>query len=583
MKHLISSLLLSGLVAVGTMAQITYPANMSADTAHTPFLHGVASGDPLADAVMLWTRVTPDSAGSDVDVALQLATDATFSDIRFDTIVTTDSSADWTVRVDATGLDPGMAYAYRFIDGNGRLSRIGRTRTTPTGPTDRVRIAVASCSSIYGGFFNAYARIAERDLDAVVHLGDYIYEFVDENGAFRMPDPDPLSIGDNASVQDWRDRHAYYLFDPDLRAARAAHPWIMMWDNHDARTTDNGRQAFLEWNPIRAPRTTHDTIFRRFAFGDLVRLHVMDIRSFQRIDTLGDGSPSLITNDQRDWLLDGLAASPAHWNVVTSQEMFGDFSIGSFGPIVGIDDSVFDRGGWEGVDAERDTILNTIDRAGVSNPFFIAGDAHISMVMDLHPDPFDSTAYDGLTGAGSFATEFLPTSISRVNLDEMGLGDFAPAVENVAMTSNPHHVFSEFTEHGYGWIEFTPDQALARVWWSDILQITEDESLGFEGRVRSGDKHWDRAFSGVRHLDWGADRFIVSPNPTAGRAVIRSTRAIPACDVTVTDALGRLVRADIRCSDATTVIVDLHGLAPGLYDVVIRTDRGVRRVAVVKQ
>ena len=211
-----------------------YPEGMAAGC--VPFAHGVASGDPTSDRVLLWTRVTADA---DLAVQWEVATDAAFDTIVAQGEVTATAASDHTVQVEASGLDPATTYYYRFV-ADGSRSEVGRTRTAPGPGTDAVRLAVVSCSSIYSGFFNAYRRIAERDeLDLLVHVGDYIYDFPDEDELIRIPDPFPESPNDLAS---WRATHAYHLTDPDLRAARAAHPWIMLWDNHDV---DAGRRPRL--------------------------------------------------------------------------------------------------------------------------------------------------------------------------------------------------------------------------------------------------------------------------------------------------------------------------------------------------
>ncbi len=187
--------------------QITYPANMYGDSIHAPFYHGVASGDPLPGSVILWTRITP--APMDFNpytVNYQLATDSLFASVVAFGSVITDSSFDWTIKVDVTGLSANTVYYYRFDDGAGNYSQRGRTRTAPSGSTSDLRFAVFSCSSVFSGFFNGYARVAEKadSLNAAIHLGDYIYDFVDADEQVRVPSPFPI---DPTTLEGWRDRH----------------------------------------------------------------------------------------------------------------------------------------------------------------------------------------------------------------------------------------------------------------------------------------------------------------------------------------------------------------------------------------
>nr|MBA3949046.1 alkaline phosphatase D family protein [Acidobacteriota bacterium] len=212
------------------------------------FLHGVASGDPRHHGVILWTRATPPAGRREVAVTCEIAADARFARIVGRTMQMTTAARDFTVKIDALGLEPGATYYYRF-SALGEASPTGRTRTLPR-QASRVRLAVASCSNLPWGYFNAYRRIAEReDLDAVLHLGDYIYEY--RNGTYgdgtafgRVPMPDK----EITTLEDYRTRHAQYKSDPDLQAAHAMHPWIAVWDDHEF-TNNAWRDGAQNHNP----------------------------------------------------------------------------------------------------------------------------------------------------------------------------------------------------------------------------------------------------------------------------------------------------------------------------------------------
>lgn len=267
--------------------------------AQAPFYHGVASGDPLPDRVILWTRVTPsDSTAVDpVSVDWWIASDTAGLDVVSSGRMTTDAARDFTVKVDAGGLEPDRTYYYGF-QAFGRPSPVGRTRTAPDGAADHLRFAVVSCSNYQNGYFNAYARIAEReDLSAVIHLGDYIYEHGEGGLSYdpeigRGHDPDHEIV----TLDDYRIRYAFYRLDPDLQRVHQQHPFITVWDDHEFannawsmgagnhesgegawdRRKQSALQAFFEWLPVRTDAPSR--IYRRVAYGDLVDFFMLDTR-----------------------------------------------------------------------------------------------------------------------------------------------------------------------------------------------------------------------------------------------------------------------------------------------------------------
>ncbi len=327
-----------------------------ADNRVVSFRHGVASGDPLSDRVILWTRITPtDAADAPVAYSWTLTPVEAGRGKAKSGKGTTDSSRDYTVKVDVTGLAANCAYKFQF-SANGVKSPVGQTRTLPVGAVDEVVLAVATCALYTNGYFNAYQAIADMDrVDAVLHLGDYIYEYAPEQYGYengskigRLPEP-PREI---VTLNDYRIRHACYKSDPQLQAAHARAPWIVVWDDHETANDSwkdgaenhqpalegdwNQRKAvaikaYYEWMPIREPRDGGFAINRTFEFGNLLTLFMLETRLTARDHQLNyekdlngaDGKPDVAAfrkrlNDparqmmgasQADWLAKGLKAS----------------------------------------------------------------------------------------------------------------------------------------------------------------------------------------------------------------------------------------------------------------------------------
>lgn len=327
------------------------------------FLHGVASGDPLQDKVILWTRLTPVDFSAPLKVTWEIATDDQFKqNLKTGTVQTTKTD-DFTVKVDATGLQAGTTYYYRFRFGT-KVSPVGQTKTLPV-TTNKVSFAVCSCSNYPAGYFYVYREMAKQNVDVVIHLGDYIYEY----GADGYATEDAAKLGrtlpsDNnkeiIKLDDYRKRYALYRQDKDLQAVHQRHPFIVIWDDHElANDTwrdgaenhqDNegsfsdrklaALQAYFEWMPIRpVSNTDHLNIYRQFNFGSLVQLTMLDTRIIARdkqleykdyitasgLDAqkfqadLTDPKRTLIGYTQRDWLVDKLKQSTATWNVIGQQ------------------------------------------------------------------------------------------------------------------------------------------------------------------------------------------------------------------------------------------------------------------------
>jgi alkaline phosphatase D len=290
------------------------------------FRHGVASGDPGEDRVVIWTRVTPEGGG-DVPVAWVVARDRDLKAVVQSGEMTTNADRDYTVKVDVVGLRPNQHLFYGFLCGDKR-SPVGRTRTLPRGGVSELKIGVVSCSNYPFGFFNAYESLAKREgIDVIVHLGDYIYEYgLSGYGGDvalklgRVPKPD-VEI---TSLVDYRTRYAQYREEPELQTAHALCPWIVVWDDHEvANDSWNGGaenhnpeqsegdwgarkaaaiRAYYEWLPIRdpAPGQAFEAINRSFQFGDLVTLIMLETRLLartQQLDYARDMTPAMTAWD----------------------------------------------------------------------------------------------------------------------------------------------------------------------------------------------------------------------------------------------------------------------------------------------
>ncbi|QYJ94605.1 alkaline phosphatase D family protein [Shewanella spartinae] len=332
------------------------------------FLHGIASGDPTHSAVILWTRVTPDTDG-DVKVGWEIASDANFTQMISNGETTTNADRDYTVKVDAIGLDSGTAYYYRFMSGE-QVSSVGMTKTLPEGAVEQVKLAVMSCANFPAGFFNVYELAGQQEgLDAVVHLGDYIYEY--GRGGYASEHAaelgrEVLPAGELFTLSDYRTRYGQYRSDESLQTLHAKVPFITVWDDHEvandtwsggAENHNEGEgdfearkmgalQAYFEWLPIRPWREgNHEEIYRSFSFGDLVDLHMLDTRVLARdkqldyadyVDAATGAMDSarfmadvtstertLLGAEQLQWLQASLLSATGKWQVLGQQILMG--------------------------------------------------------------------------------------------------------------------------------------------------------------------------------------------------------------------------------------------------------------------
>jgi alkaline phosphatase D len=476
--------ILGALVTAGSVSLTSTAARAAAPF---PFKLGVASGEPAADSVVLWTRLAPsplnaDGQGgmpdADVPVEWQVSTSSTFGTLVASGTVTARYADAHSVHVVAGGLAADAEFYYRFR-AQGFISAVGRTRTAPAGGTfgRDLTMAFASCSHYESGYYTAYRRLAEDRPDLILHLGDYIYEGGATSGAVRQH-----AGAEIVSLADYRRRYAQYKSDPDLQAAHAVAPWLVVPDDHEvennyanmvradsspvltaaqwtARRTAAYR-AYYENMPLRpsaAPAGNSIPLYRRVPWGKLATFHMLDTRQFRDDQACGDGFKVCAAADdpartltgaaQEAWLLDGLAQHAGTWDILGQQVFFA---------------RQFDAGGaasmdaWDGYRASRSRIQQGWRDRNVRNPLVLTGDVHSAWANDLKADY--ATASSATIG-----TELVCTSITSA-----GNGSATTTIPNAA--TNPHLKFYS-ARRGYTLTEISQTQVRAD--FRAVASVTE--------------------------------------------------------------------------------------------------------------
>mgnify|MGYP006272221931 CR=1 FL=1 len=511
------------------------------------YTSGVASGDPLNDRVILWTRTLPAAVETVTEVTgrWEIAADEAFAQVISQGDFQTSAAQDFTVKVDATGLSAGNTYYYRFQVGT-QTSPVGRTKTLPTGNISQAKFALFSCSNYPAGYFHVYQLAAQDDYDAVLHVGDYIYEY----GAGGYASQDAEALGrvvepptELFSLADYRRRYAQYRSDPDLQALHAKVPWIVVWDdhevannayvtgaeNHDPSEGDFASrraaavQAYHEWLPIRAPDAANLLqIYRRFAYGDLLTLHMLDTRLLGRDQQLSltdpdfaskvaDPDRQLLGEAQMDWLLTGLQTSTATWEVLGQQVIMGRVVIpqsilaaalnadGTPNP-EGFDAALsayltalqtpaaarseqqqalvnpnqnplapYNPDAWDGYFAARETILNAAAQQA-KNLVVLSGDSHNSWGLNLATYGSDGT--DGVPAG----VEFAGTSVSSPGFEgpeSFALNTAEAAQLAAALTQIvPGLEYANLYHRGFVKVTFTQEHADAEYIHVDTVKAS---------------------------------------------------------------------------------------------------------------
>ncbi|MEU7069044.1 alkaline phosphatase D family protein [Streptomyces narbonensis] len=505
------------------------------------FLHGVASGDPLPDGVLLWTRVTPSAEavpgsglGPDVTVDWELAEDRGFARTVASGSTTASASSDHTVKADVRGLRPATAYWFRFTAGDA-VSPVARTRTAPAADaaTPGVRFGVVSCANWESGHFSAYRHLAGRaDLDAVLHLGDYVYEYAsgvypEAKDTVRQHEPRHEIV----SLADYRTRHGHYKTDADLQALHAAHPVVAIWDDHEfandawtggaenhtpgaegewAARVAAAKQAYFEWMPVRA--STEGTVFRRLRFGRLADLHLLDLRTFRSTPaktgsgTVDDPERSITGRAQLDWLKAGLAGSDATWQLVGTSVMISPIAFGALpahlleplaelmglpteGLAVNVDQ-------WDGFTDDRKELIGHLTSRAIRNTVFLTGDIHMAWANDV---PVKAATYPL---SASAATEFVVTSVTSDNLDDMlnvAPGTLSVVAAGAVKAANRHVKWVDMDHHGYGVLDVTSERSQMDYYTvSDKADPAATSSWARSYRTKSGTQRVERVYQPVR-------------------------------------------------------------------------------------
>lgn len=466
----------------GTTTTVARAAAPPPPLPRSPFSLGVASGDPTPDGVVLWTRLAPDPLRGggmpslDVDVEWQVAIDETFDEVVASGVATATPRDGHALHVEVSGLEADRWFAYRFRVGE-HTSPTGRTRTAPAGHAspDHLRLAVTNCQDLQGGYYIAHRDIAGQDFDAVLFLGDYIYEVP------GVDDPDQalaerkyLGARFPESLEEYRARYARARLDPDLQAAHASSPWIVTFDDHEIINNYAGEdgalggtgpafaarraaayRAWWEHMPIRTPPPEGDTVrvHRDVRWGDLVHLFVIETRQEADVPPCrgtstfdqGPGCPerlepgrSALGAEQREWLFDGLVRSEAIWTVLGNPVLLAGLDVSDPG-----EQPEYFLEVWDGYPAERRALVERLADPRVPSPVVLTGDYHAAFVNLVKPDPWDPASPVA-------APELLATSVSS----GLYVHDYT--------AKNPQVQWFDGSHHGYLDVEIGRDRIVAR-------------------------------------------------------------------------------------------------------------------------
>ncbi|HIA05600.1 MAG TPA: T9SS type A sorting domain-containing protein [Flavobacteriales bacterium] len=618
-KHLLSVMMLFLVGSATSQTWLNDQGRTDLDPVLKPFYHGVASGDPLATQVIIWTRVTPDSAVTTVNVDWRVAMDTNMTNIVTSGSTTTSDTVDFTVKVDVTGLSADTWYYYEF-SALGSNSLIGRMKTSPTGDNSHVRFAVVSCSSYEHGYFNAYARISARnDVEAVLHLGDYIYEYQAGEYSGNITGRDYEPTNEIVSLADYRMRMSHYHLDHDMRLIHQRYPFINVWDDHEtannswtggaenhspgtegtwADRKSAAIQAYFEWLPIRVPDYSDlERIYRKFSYGNLIDLYMIDTRIHGRDEQVGltspslqDSSRSILGQPQYDWLVGKLDSSTAQWQILGQQVVMTPLEL--FGNPINADQ-------WDGYPIERQVFWNDLKSKNVDNVVVLTGDIHSSWANDL---PFDSaTPYDPGTGDGSVGVEFVTTSITTPGIS-------IPGGAALIMASNQHVKYVDLDQKGYYVLDITKTKTQADWYYvSTITSVDTNEAYGESWYTNDLDgfltgTSTPTAATGssatlppltphellisVDELQQSAVLFGAYPNPV-DNLLLAKFYLYEASPVTikVIDILGKEVATEVLGNLTAGLFyadIDLSALAAGSYIMVLETDRESFKRKIVK-
>lgn len=605
-------------------AQEPQVRSLTFNPALKPFYHGVASGDPLADRVIIWTRVSPDSGfAGPATVEWRMALDTGMTQVVQSGTHTTHDSVDYTVKVDVTGLSANTYYYYEFTY-NQKHSIRGRTRTAPSAMQDSLRFAVVSCSNYEAGFFNVYRVLTERnDVDALIHLGDYIYEYEHNGYAFnstanRVWEPSNEII----TLADYRARYSCYKLDDDLIRLHQQYPFIMVWDDHESANDSwmNGaenhdasegpwidrkrasQRAYMEWLPIRPKNQGNiEEIYRKINFGPLVDLLMLDTRLIGREEqsgtsgsTVNDPNRTLLGTTQYNWLTANLMSGATRWKVIGQQVMMAPLKVAGF---------AINGDQWDGYPAERNRIMSFVLANDIKDVVVITGDIHSSWANDVPTANYQSN------GSGSAFVEFVTPSITSPGFP-VGVGS------GVVKLMNPHIKYANLDEHGFIILDInqqriqsdwfyvnTIDQNNSNYHYGDswyenhnerFLRHTSTVAFPRHDMDRVPAPKWPRTYEEpVVNPPTSAESYDptavigIYPNPfTEGISIQMYLPQASDLQLRLLDMSGRLValrNISQQAAGLSFVTMDLQNTAAGIYLLHIRTDKMEKAVRIVKQ
>ena len=590
------------LFAISFFANLYAQTSVSPVECIAPFYHGVASGDPLSDRVIIWTRITPQDFGQTLVGTYHMATDDQFQNIVASGTYTTDSTVDFTVKIDVLGLQPNTFYYYEF-EHNGAYSLVGRTKTLPVGDIQNMRLACVSCANLESGYFNVYDAIANRnDVDAVLMLGDYIYEY--ETGGFgpngnidRIWDP-AVEIVD---LNEYRLRYSSYRMDYALRKLHQNFPWICIWDDHETANDaykdgaqnhqvnegpwnvrkDNGKRAYFEWIPIRPKAPGNQQIYRTFELGNLAKIIMLDTRLEGREVQLNandanfsDTSRTLLGQSQMTWLKNELSSTTQPWKILGNQVMVG--AVNLLGSPVNTDS-------WDGYPAERQRLFNHLISQNIDNTVVVTGDIHTSWALNLQ---------NGNTPVG---VEFVSPSVtspgSPINLSAL------------ITVQNPHIKYVELTKKGFVLVDIDTNRVQGD-WYnistldqmdptnscvksyitnngSNSLTLANSPSIGHGPFLQSLADPCSR-FAGINSPDLGIV-VGVYPNP-ANQLIKIQSYDLPIESITVYGSNGEIIKTPYSINPwsngMTITSIDISTLKAGNY--FIRINNGNQKTCGLK-
>ena len=575
-----------------------------------PFYYGVASGDPTQDRVMLWTHVTPDEPGP-ADVFWQVSKDSLFTQVLASGMATAFPEKDYTLKVDAGGLGANTWYFYRF-NYKGRASITGRTRTMPDAVFNQMRFGVMTCADYKDGFFNAYARLVERnDMDAIIHLGDYIYESKsDPDDNLRPVLPDKRC----ATLDDYRTRYAFYRLDPYLREAHQQYPWFTVWDDHEfandawrdgsdrysgaewQEIKEIGLKTYGEWMPIRYPYDNDSLrIYRKISLGPTADLIMLDVRLVGRDEPLpfsntavNSSTRTMMGTEQKNWFKENIRNSTAQWKLVAQQNLMANYRVLGF-PVPGTEKV------WNNFPAERTEVLTFILDNNIKNTVVLTGDVHAAFVNDLPA----RASYNQNTGAGSAAVEFVTPSLTS--------GGEIDVPFNLLKSNNPYAFFADTRNRGYTILDVKPDTVSGNFYWTPYLIDSPTETFGGAYCTAKNTQHITNCqtertkieppfplapttpgtfITGINKTNSEKIEWIAFPNPT--QDVLQVRLNIPrqqsnSIALTLLNSMGQAMRQAILTPGNHQCDFNLDGLPTGLYILQMQAGNQSGSLKVVKE